>query len=91
LIISSELIIRKLSIPHCARGPTLCVKCREAAKAENYALVKIYYEPGMITRPVMEIIKNGKKFYCEFDVLKVFQDELEVKDYAKKNSIRIIT
>jgi len=80
-----------MSTPHCARGPTLCSKCREAAKVENYALVRIYREPGMVTRPVMEIIENGKKSHCEFDVIKVFKDNIEVKDYAKKNSIKIVS
>jgi hypothetical protein len=67
------------------------VKCREAAKLENYALVKIYYEPGSSARPVIEIIKNGTKMHCEFDVIKVFNDKIEAKDYAKKNSIKIIS
>ncbi|MDD1777918.1 MAG: hypothetical protein LUQ65_07085 [Candidatus Helarchaeota archaeon] len=67
------------------------MKCREAAKVENYALVQIYREPSMVTRPVMEIIENGKKSYCEFDVIKVFKDAIEAKDYAKKNSIKIVS
>jgi hypothetical protein len=66
------------------------LKCQEAAKVENYALVQIYYEPGMIARPVMELMKNGKKIYGEFEVIKVFKDEVEAKGYAMKNRIRIL-
>jgi hypothetical protein len=31
-----------------------------------------------------------KKRLCEFDVLKIFNDEMEAKEYAKNNGIKII-
>jgi hypothetical protein len=37
-----------------------------------------------------DFILDGKKRLCEFDVLKIFNDEMEAKEYAKKNDIKII-
>ena len=81
---SSDYIIRRMSIPHCARGPTRCEKYKEAAEIKKICLLQIYYEPGNIARPVIEIMKDGEPQYCEFDVEKIFEDENEAKDMPKR-------
>lgn len=83
-------IIRKMSIPHCARGPLRCKKCKEAEKVKKICLLKLYFEPGEITRPMIEIYKNKKKCLCEYDIEKTFEDENEAKDYAKRNALNLL-
>ena len=50
----------------------------------------MYLESGNIARPMSDFVVDGKKVLCEFDVLKIFNDEVEAKEYAKKNNINII-
>jgi len=84
-------MIKKMTIPHCARGPTGCDKCKEAAKEEKICLLRIYFKAGNVARPMTEIVVNGEKILAEYDVMKIFNDEVEAKEYAKKNSINIIS
>ncbi|MHA1276729.1 MAG: hypothetical protein ACTSQI_15320 [Candidatus Helarchaeota archaeon] len=86
---ASENIIRKISIPHCARGPKLCEKCKEAAKSKKICLLEIFLEPGNIARPTIEVIKNGEPHYYEFEIVKVFSTEQDAKEFAAKNNIDI--
>ena len=52
-----DYIIKWMSLPHCARGPKLCEKCKEAAKLKKFYLLKADYEPSEYARPTIEIIK----------------------------------
>ena len=85
----SIYIIRKISVPHCARGPLRCEKCKEAVKKEEICLLKAYIEPGEIARPMIEIYKNGKNFLCEYDVVETFKNENEAADYVKRNKLNL--
>jgi len=53
-------------------------------------LIRVYLEAGNIARPMSDFVVDGKKMLCEFDVFKIFNDEVEAKEYAKKNDITII-
>nr|MDO8079193.1 hypothetical protein [Candidatus Freyarchaeota archaeon] len=86
----SIYVIRKMSVPHCARGPLRCEKCKEMEREKKICLLKVYFEPGEIARPMIEIYKNGKKRLCEYDLAKTFEDEKEAKDYAKKNALNLL-
>jgi hypothetical protein len=83
-------MIKKMTVPHCARGPKGCDKCKEATKDEKICLLRIYLKAGNIARPMTEIVVNGEKILCEYDVMKIFTDEREANDFAKKNNINII-
>jgi hypothetical protein len=50
----------------------------------------VYLEAGNIARPMSDFVVDGKKVLCEFDVFKIFNDEVEAKEYAKKNNVNII-
>jgi hypothetical protein len=86
---ASENIIRKISIPHCARGPKLCEKCAEAARNKKICLLEIFLEPTNVARPTIEVVKGGESNHYEFDVVKTFSSEAEAKEYAAKNKIDI--
>ncbi len=84
---TSELIIRKKSIPHCSKGPKLCKKCATAAKKKDIYLLKIYYESGDKARPVIEVTRDDQTKFLEYDLIQMFKDEKEAKQYAKQNNI----
>ncbi|MEM2145061.1 MAG: hypothetical protein QW279_06855 [Candidatus Jordarchaeaceae archaeon] len=86
----SIYVIRKMSIPHCARGPLRCEKCKEMEKEKKICLLKVNFEAGEVTRPIIEINKNGKKCLCEYDIVKTFENENEAKEYAKRNSLNLL-
>ncbi|MDF1538984.1 MAG: hypothetical protein P1Q69_08775 [Candidatus Thorarchaeota archaeon] len=83
-----EEIIRVLSPPHCARGPKGCDKCREAAKIKEICLLRIFFDGGMIARPMIEIERDGSKSLHEFDVLRRFETADEALQYASDNNIQ---
>jgi hypothetical protein len=83
-------VIDKILVPHCARGPKRCEECKKAAEEEKICLIRVYLESGNIARPMSDFIIDGRKRLCEFDVLKIFNDEMEAMEYADKNNIKII-
>ena len=85
----SGYIIKKIIVPHCQRGPQRCEKCKQMAAEKKICLLQIYFKSGEIARPVIEVNKDGKTQWYEFDVLKVFKDEKEAKTYAKKHAIKV--
>ncbi len=81
-------IIKKMPYIHCARGSIGCSKCKEfEEKGESYALVKIYVEPGIYTRPLTTYKIAGKELMFEYDVDLRFDGEQEAREYAKNNCI----
>ncbi|MBS7249952.1 MAG: hypothetical protein KIH08_05085 [Candidatus Freyarchaeota archaeon] len=86
----SIYIIRKMSVPHCARGPLRCEKCRIMEKEKKICLLKVYLEPGEIARPVLDIYFDGEKKFCEYDLIKTFENEEAAKEYAKRNMLNLL-
>ncbi|MEM3563600.1 MAG: hypothetical protein QXS27_04995 [Candidatus Jordarchaeaceae archaeon] len=86
----SIYLIRKMSVPHCARGHLRCEKCRIMEKEKKICLLKVYFEPGEIARPVIDIYVDGEKKFCEYDLIKTFENEEEAKRYAKRNMLNLL-
>jgi hypothetical protein len=80
-----HLLIRKIPLAHCAKGPALCAKCREMG-GPKYCLLKLCTPDGTARR-VIEVTENGKKAYREFDVVKIFTSREEAQIYAQKHAI----
>ncbi|MHA1786134.1 MAG: thioredoxin domain-containing protein [Candidatus Helarchaeota archaeon] len=87
---ASNYVIKKQALIHCARGPRWCSKCREMAQQKKFCLLEIFIESGKVTRPMTELIIDGKKQLYEYNVAKIFNSEREAKEYAKKNDLEII-
>jgi len=83
----SEYVISKIFVPHCARGPKRCEKCKQMAEEKKYCLLQIYFQGGTIARPVIELEKDDKRQWYEFDLHKTFTDENEAKMYANEHEI----
>ena len=86
---SSSLIIQKRRLIHCARGPNRCDKCRDMERETIICLVEYFPEPSGIARPVDEFEFNGKKIFCEFDIVRRFEDEKGARVFAVGNSITV--
>lgn len=83
-------VIRRMSIPHCARGPRGCAKCKEAAKDVKIYLLEVYFDPGTMARPMIEVSAKGEKHLMVYDIINSFKDENEAQDYAKKNKLKLV-
>jgi len=38
-------------------------------------------------RPVIEVIRNGQKEFREYEVIRIFKDELEARHYARLHGL----
>jgi len=76
---------------HCARPKGACKKCAELAEeGEKYCLISFQYSAEeMVARPMMTIEINGEEVLCEFDLIKVFKDESEAREYAMEKGIKM--
>ena len=73
---------------HCARPKGACKKCAELAEeGEKYCLISFQYSAEEMARPMMTIEINGEEVLCEFDLIKIFKDETEAREYAMENGI----
>jgi len=83
----SDKIVKMIPF-HCARPKGACKKCAELAEeGEKYCLVSFQYSAEEMARPMMTIEINGEEVLCEFDLIKIFKDETEAKEYAMENGI----
>ncbi len=53
----------------------------------KYWVLKVMYYHGGMARPVIEVERDGKKMFLEYDVYKSFETEEEVLEFAKVNKI----
>jgi len=83
------LVIKKITIAHCQKGPEGCEKCRKLY-AEKYCLIDICPQ-GHAARRVTEVVIEGKKEWCEFDIIKQFEKVEDASAYARGNDIEIIS
>lgn len=84
---SSFYIIRKMKLYKKKRPTDDEIK----NETEKIYLLRVYSEKGNIARLVIEIEKNGKKMFLEFDAVRVFKDEDEALEFAKNNGIKDIS
>ncbi|MFW9919766.1 MAG: hypothetical protein ACFFED_09220 [Candidatus Thorarchaeota archaeon] len=85
-----ERIIRIMSPPHCARGPSRCPACKEASKVRRICLLRIFFDSGEIARPMIEIERDEKWSIHEYDVLRDFESEEDALRYAMENNLEDI-
>ena len=75
---------------HCARPKGACKICSQMAKeGEKYCLVFFDISAVEMARPMMTIEIDGEQVLCEFDLIKIFKDESEAREYATKNGIEM--
>ena len=73
---------------HCARPKGACKKCAELAEeGEKYCLLSFQYSAEEMARPMMTIEINEEEVLCEFDLIKIFKEESEAREYAMENGI----
>ncbi len=83
----SDKIVKMVPF-HCARPKGACKKCAELAEeGEKYCLISFQYSAEEMARPMMTIEINGEEVLCEFDLIKIFKDETEAREYAMENGI----
>ena len=75
---------------HCARPKDACEKCMKLAEeGEKYCLVSFQYRSEEMARPMMTVEIDGEEVLSEFDLIKIFKDESEAREYAMKNGIDV--
>lgn len=82
-----QQIVRATRSVHCSRGPVLCAKCR-AMDSVKWMLLDI--DPpnqDREARPVIEVTLEGKSEWRAYDVLRIFENELEARTFAGDNLI----
>ena len=83
----SDKIVKMIPF-HCARPKGACKKCAELAEeGEKYCLISFQYSAEEMARPMMTIEINEEEVLCEFDLIKIFKDESEAREYAMENGI----
>ncbi|MET0752163.1 MAG: hypothetical protein ABWZ66_02270 [Pyrinomonadaceae bacterium] len=77
-------VIRKVHYPVTQKNPS--------SQPLRIALLDLCPEnPGMVARPMLSFMIDGKITMREYDVVKVFKTEKEARKYAKKNKIEDIS
>ena len=83
----SDKIVKMIPF-HCARPKGACKKCAElAGEGEKYCLISFQYSAEEMARPMMIIEINEEEVLSEFDLIKIFKEESEAREYAMENSI----
>lgn len=86
----SDKIVKMVPF-HCARPKGACKKCTKLAEeGEKYCLISFQYSVEEISRPMMTIEIDGEEVLCEYDLMKIFKDESEARDYAMENGIDML-
>ena len=82
--------IIKMTPFHCAKGARGCAKCKALAdEGPKYCLLSFFEGDGKIASPVMEIEWNGTKMWTEYSIAKIFKNEKQALEYAKRTGIEI--
>jgi len=85
----SDKIVKMIPF-HCARPKGACKKCAELAEeGEEYCLISFQYSAEAMARPMITIEINEEEVLCEFDLINIFKDESEAREYAMKNGINL--
>ena len=81
-------IIRTIRIAHCKRGPERCERCRQMDARKICLLDICPPDPGMTQRRIIEVVQpDGSSAWCEFDVVRIFENVKEARFYAAQNDI----
>ena len=85
----TELIIAKIRIAHCKRGPAVCELCREYDEGRHCLLDIDPEDRGLMQRRAIEVTRGPSSGWHEFDIVKVFVDEDEATRYAESEAILV--
>jgi len=76
------LILRRIRLAHCKRGPDRCETCR-AWDVGRWCLLDVSpSDPGMVQRRVIEVELEGELQWREYDVVRAFDDEAAARSYV---------
>ncbi|PKL45688.1 MAG: hypothetical protein CVV41_01420 [Candidatus Riflebacteria bacterium HGW-Riflebacteria-1] len=76
-----KYIIKKLSVPHCKRGPERCEMCLKTAEPHWCLLDIDPPEKETMQRPVIEVEIDGERLFLVYDVIKRFASEEEARQF----------
>lgn len=83
-------VIRRMRLAHCKRGPGICEECR-AMDVEHPCLLDVCPpREGEIQRRVIRFEHDEQETWREFDIVRVFDDELEALRFAREHGIEDI-
>jgi hypothetical protein len=85
----SEHLIASLRMAHCKKGPSRCDLCRAGAVCRP-CLIDI--DPpgrGTVQRRVIEVEIEGVTEWRELDVVRVFVDWPEAREYARAHGVPV--
>lgn len=78
-----RFVIRRLRLPHCARGPARCERCRDDAPA-RLCLLDTRPEPPEAARPTLEVAPGVHRPYA---VVRTFADDEAARAHAREHGI----
>lgn len=78
----SCLVLRTMTLPHCARGTGSCAACRAAAQAAPKPTLLNLCTDGPEARPVVELEQSGVVRRSFYEVVRVFEGEEEASRFA---------
>lgn len=81
-----RFVIRRLALPHCARGPARCARCRED-RAPALCLLDTQPDPPEAARPVIALTAGGRTVHRAYDVVQVFDDVAAARACALERGI----
>jgi hypothetical protein len=76
-----KFVIKKLSVPHCKRGPENCELCKKNSEPRWCLLDVDPPDKEMVQRPVIELTIDGERHFFVYDVIKSFASEEEARRY----------
>ncbi|PKL46222.1 MAG: hypothetical protein CVV42_17210 [Candidatus Riflebacteria bacterium HGW-Riflebacteria-2] len=82
-----KYVIKKLSVPHCKRGPERCQLCREMAEPRWCLLDVDPPDKEILQRPVIELAIDGERHFLVYDVIKSFASEEEARLYMTTGAL----
>lgn len=80
-----KFVIKKLSVPHCKRGPEHCEICRKNAQPRWCLLDVDPPDKETVQRPVITLLVAGKRQFLVYDVIKSFASEEEARAFMSSD------
>jgi hypothetical protein len=81
------LIIRRIALAHCKRGPENCEACRKMADGRICLLDICPSDLGRMQRRVIEVEVDGESVWREYDMVRAFENEAEARAFAREKGI----
>ncbi len=81
------LIIRRMRLAHCKKGPSRCERCRELDEERLCLLDLCPVDVGRRQRRVISVVRDGQEVWREFEVVRTFDSVAEAQQYAGEHGI----